>query len=102
MMKIPEANEFGGKGEFPAKLTQTEWLNTMKNNGCIGCHQLGQLSMRTFPKSVPHPIHMGTSEESWFRRIQSGQCGEQMFELWSSKSAARRFALFRRLDGPDR
>ena len=81
MLKIPEANEFGGKGEIPAKLTQTEWLNTMKNNGCIGCHQLGQLSTRTFPKSVPHPIHMGTSQESWFRRIQSGQSGEQMFDV---------------------
>src|SRR5262249_29432486 len=57
------------------------WLNTMKNNGCIGCHQLGQLSTRTFPKNVPDPIQLGTSQESWFRRIQSGQSGEQMFDL---------------------
>jgi len=82
MLKIPEANEFGGKGKIPAKVTQNEWLNTLKNNGCIGCHQLGQLSTRTFPKNVPHPLGaFATSEEAWFRRIQSGQSGEQMFSL---------------------
>jgi hypothetical protein len=82
MLKIPEASEFGGKGKIPAKVTQNEWLNTLKNNGCIGCHQLGQLSTRTFPKNVPHPLGaFATSEEAWFRRIQSGQSGEQMFTL---------------------
>ena len=79
MLKIPDKSEFGGKGKIPEKITQTEWLNTMKNNGCIGCHQLGQLSTRTFPKNIPHPINTATSEEAWFRRIQSGQSGEQMF-----------------------
>ncbi len=59
MLKIPEASEFGGKGAIPAKITQTEWLNSMKNNGCIGCHQLGQLSTRTFPQERPHPIKFG-------------------------------------------
>jgi hypothetical protein len=63
MLTIPPASEFGGKGSIPAKVTQTEWLNSMKNNGCIGCHQLGQLSTRTFPKNVPHPINMPTSQE---------------------------------------
>jgi hypothetical protein len=79
MLKIPDKSEFGGKGKIPEKITQTEWLNTMKNNGCIGCHQLGQLSTRTFPKNIPHPINTATSEEAWFRRIQSGQSGETMF-----------------------
>src|SRR5918999_2104937 len=44
MLKIPEASEFGGKGKIPAKVTQSQWLNSMKNNGCVGCHQMGQLS----------------------------------------------------------
>jgi hypothetical protein len=80
MMKIPEKGEFGGKGAIPAKVTQNEWLNSMKNNGCIGCHQIGQLSTRTFPREVPHPMgKFANSEEAWFRRIQSGQSGEQMF-----------------------
>ncbi len=79
MLKIPDKSEFDGKGAIPDKITQTAWLNGMKNNGCIGCHQIGQLSTRTFPKNVPHPIAMPTSHEAWFRRIQSGQSGEQMF-----------------------
>jgi hypothetical protein len=80
MMKVPDAGEFGGNGAIPAKITQTEWLNSMKNNGCIGCHQLGQLSTRTLPKKVPHPLgKFANSQEAWFRRIQSGQSGESMF-----------------------
>ena len=79
MMQIPDKSEFGGKGAIPAKITQTAWLNSMKSNGCVGCHQMGQLSTRTFPKNVPHPINMPTSQEAWFRRIQSGQSGETMF-----------------------
>ena len=80
MMKIPDASEFSGKGAIPAKITQSEWLNSMKNNGCVGCHQMGQLATRTFPREVPHPLgKFATSEEAWFRRIQSGQSGEQMF-----------------------
>ena len=80
MLKIPAASEFGGKGAIPAKVTQSDWLNSMKNNGCIGCHQLGQRSTRTFPRELPHPLgKFANSEEAWFRRIQSGQSGEQMF-----------------------
>jgi hypothetical protein len=80
MLKIPDASEFGGKGAIPAKVTQSVWLNSMKSNGCVGCHQMGQVSTRTFPKNLPHPLgKFGNSEEAWFRRVQSGQSGEQMF-----------------------
>ena len=50
MLKIPPASDFGGSSDIPAKITQQDWLNTMRNNGCIGCHQLGQKSTRTIPK----------------------------------------------------
>jgi hypothetical protein len=80
MLKMPDASEFGGKGKIPAKVTQSDWLNSMKNNGCVGCHSMGQLSTRTFPKEVPFPMgKFANSEEAWFRRIQSGQSGENMF-----------------------
>src|ERR1043166_3827217 len=46
MLKIPDAAEFGGKSNIPAKLTRNDWLNSLKSNGCIGCHQLGQQSTR--------------------------------------------------------
>jgi hypothetical protein len=82
MLKIPAASEFGGKGKIPAKLTQNHWVDSMKINGCVNCHQLGTLSTRTFPKDVPFPLNdFKTSEEAWFRRIQSGQGGETMFRL---------------------
>src|SRR5207253_1342368 len=57
------------------KMTQTEWLNEMKNNGCVGCHQLGQLSTRTIEPSLGH---FPSSEEAWIRRVQSGQAAQFM------------------------
>ena len=50
MLKIPPKSDFGGSTDIPAKVTLTDWMNNMKNNGCIGCHQLGQLSTRTLPE----------------------------------------------------
>src|SRR3954467_11554852 len=53
MMKIPDASQFGKKdGDIPDKVKQSDWLNLMKNNGCVGCHQLGQLSTRTIPAGL--------------------------------------------------
>jgi hypothetical protein len=75
MMKIPPASDFGGKGSIPANITQTIWLQRMKNVDCIGCHQLGQESTRTIPAGLGE---YKSHEEAWIRRIQSGQFGEQM------------------------
>ncbi|MBM3598265.1 MAG: carboxypeptidase regulatory-like domain-containing protein [Alphaproteobacteria bacterium] len=75
MLKIPGPNEFGPSSEMPQNVTFHGYLNLMKNNGCIGCHQLGQLSTRTIPKELGA---FASSEEAWIRRVQSGQSGEQM------------------------
>src|SRR5690348_1565840 len=75
MLKIPAADEFGKNSGIAAKMTQTEWLNDMKNNGCVGCHQLGQLSTRTIEPSLGK-FH--SSEDAWTRRVQSGQAGQFM------------------------
>jgi hypothetical protein len=75
MLKIPPESEFGGNGDIPAGMTRRHWLNAMKNNGCIGCHQLGQESTRTFPETLGK---FESSEEAWMRRVQSGQAGESM------------------------
>jgi hypothetical protein len=76
MLKIPAADEFGGANpRIPDHLTQTDWLNSMKSNGCIGCHQIGQASTRTIPEAL------GTFDspaQAWTRRVQSGQSGGQM------------------------
>jgi hypothetical protein len=73
MMKIPSEKE------LPGKITMGRYLTEMKNRSCVGCHQMGQLATRTFPKDVPHPITLANSQEAWLRRVQSGQSGERMF-----------------------
>src|SRR5258705_5483587 len=78
MMKIPEAEVFGSK-DAPNNVKITDYLNVMKNNGCVGCHQLGQASTRTIPKF--HLDAVKNHEEAWVRRISSGQAGENMVTL---------------------
>jgi hypothetical protein len=81
MLEIPGADQFGpgNKLGIPEKIKQPDWLNHMKNNGCVGCHQLGQLSTRTIPKF--HMDKAKTHEEAWIQRIQSGQAGENMINI---------------------
>src|SRR6476660_4504907 len=53
MLKIPGADQFGGKSSgISPRLTQNQWIAAMKNTGCVGCHQLGQQSTRTVPSSL--------------------------------------------------
>jgi hypothetical protein len=76
MLKIPAASEFNGTTPGISKeMTQIEWLNSMKNNGCIGCHQIGQKATRTIPTSLGT---FASTEQAWTRRVQSGQAGQQM------------------------
>ena len=76
MLKIPAADQFGGKSSIPARLDQTAWIAAMKNTGCIGCHQLGQASTRTIPSSLGT---FANGADAWKRRVQSGQAGQMMF-----------------------
>jgi hypothetical protein len=75
MLEIPSADQFGGKGAIPARLSQPAWISAMKNTGCIGCHQLGQLSTRTIPASLGP---FTSPADAWKRRVQSGQAGVLM------------------------
>src|SRR5689334_12578616 len=70
MMKIPAADQFGGKSDIPANVTQNEWLSVVKNRACVGCHQLGQLSTRTIPAAFGQ---FDSGQSAWIRRVQSGQ-----------------------------
>jgi hypothetical protein len=74
MLRIPAADQFGGTTDIPAGISRERWLHQMKSAGCVGCHQLGQLSTRTIPKEFAD----GSHADAWMRRIQSGQSGEQM------------------------
>ncbi len=75
MLRIPGPDQFGGASNIPAKATLSDWLNAVKTNGCIGCHQLGDLATRTLPAGLGT---FKTSEEAWARRVQSGQAGPSM------------------------
>ncbi len=54
MLTIPGAGEFGTHPGISKNITQTAWLDGMKSNGCVGCHQLGQKSTRTDSCSLRH------------------------------------------------
>jgi hypothetical protein len=70
MMRIPGESQVasipGGRNAY---------LMWMKNMGCVGCHQLGNLATRTIPASLGT---FKSAQEAWTRRIQSGQAGGQM------------------------
>jgi hypothetical protein len=71
MLKLPQEDEL--KGIVPGGLN--EYVSTIKNQSCVGCHQLGDLATRTIPKELGQ---FATSEDAWLRRLQSGQAGPQM------------------------
>ena len=75
MLKIPDADQFGGKSDIPEKVTQTQWLTTIKNQACVGCHQLGSIGTRTIPTAFGT---FKSGEDAWARRIQSGQASPLM------------------------
>jgi hypothetical protein len=85
MLKIPDASEFGGKGDLPNNVKQSDYLNLLKNNGCVGCHQLGQQATRTIPK---FHTEERSSTEAWMHRVQSGQAGELMVNILAGQLAA--------------
>ncbi len=70
MMKLPQESEVakirgGLKG----------YLGGIKNQSCVGCHQLGDKATRTIEANLGT---FETSQEAWMRRIQSGQAGRDM------------------------
>jgi hypothetical protein len=91
MLKIPEKDQFGGKSAIPPKITQMEWLNDMKSNGCVGCHQMGNLATRTIPESLGK---FDSSQEAWIRRVQSGQAGKSMVGTLAGSLAGAPFKYF--------
>jgi len=79
MMHLPNESEVshlqGGLNEY---------ISVMTNQTCVGCHQLGQLSTRTFPEAFSD---IESSEQAWIRRVQSGQAAHQMIEPLASRLA---------------
>lgn len=75
MLRVPGAEEFGAHAGIAKGVTHERWLDGMKSNGCVGCHQLGQKSTRTIPEAF---ARVASSDEAWRRRVQAGQSGQMM------------------------
>ncbi len=73
MLHLPKADEVANvQGGLNGYLM---WI---KNMGCVGCHQLGQLATRTIEPALGQ---FDNSVEAWQRRIQSGQAGGNMVQI---------------------
>ncbi|MGN6749812.1 MAG: carboxypeptidase-like regulatory domain-containing protein [Xanthobacteraceae bacterium] len=91
MLKIPGKDQFGGKSDIPENITQADWLTTIKNQSCVGCHQLGQLSTRTIPVGFGE---FKSGEEAWIRRVQAGQASTLMVNQLAGKLGGVPFKYF--------
>lgn len=90
MLRMPALSEFGGGSDIPAAIRPSDWLNLIKSNGCVGCHQLGQASTRTIPRQFleEFPDHA----QAWMRRVQAGQSGESMLAILAGQLGGAPFA----------
>jgi hypothetical protein len=91
MLNIPGQDQFGGKGDIPGNVTQVDWLTAIKNQACVGCHQLGQLSTRTVPSAFGE---FKNGEEAWERRVQAGQASPLMVNVLAGKFGGVPFKYF--------
>ncbi|MFL5229496.1 MAG: carboxypeptidase regulatory-like domain-containing protein, partial [Microvirga sp.] len=80
MIKPPDQASFPGTGPTgngvnPNMKSQGQFLDIVKTNGCVTCHQLGNKATRTIPTSLGK---FASGHEAWTRRIQSGQASTNM------------------------
>ena len=95
MLDVPDVKQFPGTGPqgngMPVVLKdQGQWLRVNKTDGCVHCHQIGDLATRTFPKDLGK---FNTSAEAWERRLQSGQAGRNMMEELAKFEPGRQLQL---------
>src|SRR3981081_582144 len=80
MMKIPDKSQFPGTGPTGNGIgtqmkDQGQYLDLVRTDGCVTCHQLGNKATREIPKELGE---FKTGFEAWTRRIQSGQAATQL------------------------
>jgi hypothetical protein len=80
LLRVPADSEFPGTGNDgnginPNFKSQADYLRGIKNNGCLGCHQMGSKGTREI-----HP-NLGAFESgelAWEQRLKAGQAGGAM------------------------
>ncbi len=77
MMHLPDESELG---HVPGGLN--EYLGVMKNQSCVGCHQLGNLATRTIPEAFGE---FDSGQDAWVRRVQAGQAAGQMINVLAGR-----------------
>jgi hypothetical protein len=90
MLKIPDKSRFDGEHGIPAGVTQQDWLLTLRNRDCVGCHQLGQEATRTLPAAFSNL----SSIDAWRRRVQSGQSAPFMVGPLAGRLGGAPFQYF--------
>jgi hypothetical protein len=80
LMKWPDRKLFPGTGPSGNGIganmkTQGQFIENVKTDGCLSCHQLGNKATREIPKSLGT---FESSEAAWARRVASGHDGGQM------------------------
>ena len=68
MMKIPEASVFGSK-DAPSNVKLTDYLNVMKNNGCVGCGLCGEVADAAVLCPSFHKIEIVSHPTAWERWV---------------------------------
>ena len=95
MLKVPGRAEFPGTGAsgngIPAALTtQEQWLESVKTDGCVECHQLGSPATRTLAKELGG---FPSAAAAWQRRILSGPASTLMV-MRAATLGPRAFSFF--------
>jgi len=96
MLPIPDKALFPGTGSKGNGMPESwkdqgSWLRMVKTDGCIECHQVGDLATRTFPTTLGS---FKSSADAWERRIQSGQASGDMISMIGRLDTQRALKLF--------
>ena len=96
MLHIPPKSDFPGTGPsgngMATKMqSQQQWLDMVKTDGCVTCHQLGDAATRNIEKQLGH---FDSSAAAWEYRIQVGQAADNMIGSINRLDTQRAFALF--------
>src|SRR5918992_5441657 len=96
LIRVPAESEFPGTGPEgnginPNFKSQAEYVRLLKNNACLGCHQMGSKGTREL-----HPA-LGTFESSvkaWERRVGGGQVGGAVIGMGHQMGVPRMLRMF--------
>jgi hypothetical protein len=96
MLHIPPKSDFPGTGPsgngMATKMkSQQQWLDMVKTDGCVTCHQLGDAATRNIEKQLGH---FDSSAAAWEYRIQVGQAADNMIGSINRLDTQRAFTLF--------